>query len=196
MSVRFGGTTRRVVDRDDSDCLSWHVRQLPTENRRHLAIGPAGILCSCGGGAESGHRSAPNRHCSMGPEMTNFAALRCARSILPSAIASTSGASFSPARSRWYTSSLNRTFRFMPRQHSSRGLGSARCGSASPCQYAAGSLSRGIRKVVGERSECLKDFLCMSTALHSLDQLVVEALVRQENGTFGLHSSNRRVDIS
>ncbi len=26
MSMRFGGTTRRVVDRDDSDCLSWHVR--------------------------------------------------------------------------------------------------------------------------------------------------------------------------
>ncbi len=74
--------------------------------------------------------------------------------------------------------------------------GPARCGSASPCQCAAGSLSRGIRKVVGERSECLKDFLCMSTALHSLNQLVVEALVRQENGTFGLHSSNRRVDIS
>jgi hypothetical protein len=62
--------------------------------------------------------------------------------------------------------------------------------------FIEGSLSRGTRKVVGEKSECLKDFLCIPTALHSLNQLVVEALVRQENGTFGFHSRNRRVDIS
>ena len=48
------------------------------------------------------------------------------------------------------------------------------------------SLSRGIGKI----------FRKISSALHRLDQLVVEAFVGQENGTFGFHSRDRRIDLS
>jgi len=58
-----------------------------------------------------------------------------------------------------------------------------------------GSLSREIRKVVGERTESVEHFCCMPTALHSSNQLIEEALIRQENGSFSCHSRDRRVDI-
>ena len=58
-----------------------------------------------------------------------------------------------------------------------------------------GSLSTDIRKFVGEGSESRNHFLCMPTAVHCFDQLVVEALIREENGALASHSRNRRVDI-
>jgi hypothetical protein len=60
---------------------------------------------------------------------------------------------------------------------------------------ASGALNCRIRKVV-EKVECLKTLFRTSTVLHGLNQLVVEALVRKENGAFGFHSRNRRVDIA
>ncbi len=49
-----------------------------------------------------------------------------------------------------------------------------------------GSLNGGIGKI----------FRKISSAFHRLDQLVVEAFVGQENGTFGFHSRDRRLDLS
>src|SRR5216683_383023 len=57
-------------------------------------------------------------------------------------------------------------------------------------------LNRRIWKVVGERSEPLQHFPRMLIARYRLDQLVVEGLVRDENGTLGFQSCSRRIEVA
>src|SRR5262245_54655025 len=53
-----------------------------------------------------------------------------------------------------------------------------------------------VRKIVGKGFKCFNTFFRIQRALYRLYELVIEALICQENRAFGFHARNRCVDIA